>query len=123
MTRRRLTFLVLLVLWCGAVWWLSSRSRPQDDLGFLLPDWLAHGIEYAAGGFLAFGVFRGRPAAVACLLAFGFCVGWGVLDEWHQSWVPGRDSALSDILADAVGACLGTLFHAALGPASRTPGG
>jgi VanZ family protein len=30
-----------------------------------------------------------------------------VLDEWHQSWVPGRTPAAGDVAADALGLLLG----------------
>jgi len=42
------------------------------------------------------------------LLALGF--GYGVLDEWHQSFVPGRDPSFGDLLADGVGVALGVLL-------------
>jgi VanZ family protein len=30
--------------------------------------------------------------------------GWGLLDEWHQSWVPGRNALAWDVVLDAAGA-------------------
>ncbi|WP_138120885.1 VanZ family protein [Bathymodiolus heckerae thiotrophic gill symbiont] len=35
-----------------------------------------------------------------------FCSVYGMLDEWHQSFVPGRMSDINDWLADTVGAML-----------------
>lgn len=32
---------------------------------------------------------------------------YGVCDEWHQSFVPGRDASVGDVAADALGALLG----------------
>jgi VanZ family protein len=29
----------------------------------------------------------------------------GIGDEFHQSFIPGRDASLQDVMADAVGAC------------------
>ncbi len=31
---------------------------------------------------------------------------WAVLDEVHQSFIPGRDCSIMDLLADLVGLCL-----------------
>lgn len=105
-----------LALWCAASWWLSSRSDPGETLGVSihLPDWLVHGIEYAVGGFLAHRAFPRWLGIPQALLAIAFCVAWGALDEWHQSWVPGRDPAVSDLIADALGGTLGTLVSGAL---------
>ncbi len=35
-----------------------------------------------------------------------FCSLYGLSDEWHQSFVPGRDASLGDWLADTIGAVL-----------------
>ncbi|MFX6953773.1 VanZ family protein [Acinetobacter baumannii] len=32
---------------------------------------------------------------------------YGVVDEWHQSWVPGREAFGLDLLADFLGAYFG----------------
>lgn len=34
----------------------------------------------------------------------GFCAVYGALDEWHQSFVPGRDADFLDWTADVAGA-------------------
>lgn len=39
---------------------------------------------------------------------------YGVLDEFHQSFVPGRGAMLSDIFLDSVSAIAGTIFVASL---------
>jgi len=36
---------------------------------------------------------------------------YGVSDEWHQSFVPSRDSSAGDVVADLVGAGLGAWFR------------
>jgi VanZ family protein len=115
----------MLVLWCAASWTLSSKSDPEAFVGVRLhlPDKVEHLIEYAAGGFLAAGAFgrslRLRPWIAGVL----FGVLWGISDEFHQSFVPGRDSSVWDLAADAVGAALGSLAACALffraQPASR----
>ena len=42
----------------------------------------------------------------AAAWAFGITVAYAILDEWHQSFVPGRRFALLDIVFDAAGAAL-----------------
>jgi len=92
--------------------WLSHQPvlppLPGDP-----PDVLLHGIEY---GFLAltciWGTTRGLKPELRrrgpLLLAFLLASGYGITDEWHQSFV-GRDATVSDWLADTVGAGIGVL--------------
>ncbi len=55
--------------------------------------------------FIKIGNIRGM--AVSGLL-------WAVMDEIHQSFVPGRDCSLQDLAADAVGLAAGLLLFSAL---------
>ncbi len=107
-------WVVLFAGWAAAVWWLSSQTDPGDSLGLRLriPDKLAHGIEFAVGGFLARGALRPPGVRWPFALAVVACGVWGVVDEWHQGFVPGRDSNGMDVVADVVGAALGSLVHA-----------
>ncbi len=104
-------------LWGPVVVWLAVTvtASSQSDVGAVgrIPDWVTHGIEYAilgllvsralAGGF-GQGLSRGRGAAVVLL-----CVAWGASDEWHQSFVPNRDSSAADVGKDFAGATLAVL--------------
>ena len=48
----------------------------------------------------------------ALWLAFFLATTYGILDEYHQSFVPGRTVDVWDAVADAIGAFLGAaLFH------------
>lgn len=86
--------------------WFSHQPRWPDALiGY--PDWLLHGLAYAAVGAAshlgASEGFRTRGGAVyrvALVVTLLSAAG----DELHQGTVPGRDAALTDWLADAVGA-------------------
>mgnify|MGYP001180919595 CR=1 FL=1 len=75
-----------------------------------IPSWLhnlAHVPAYAllaASWHVALGAPRGRRGA---LLIGLLTVGYGVLDEWHQSFVPGRQCSAGDVLRDALGAAVG----------------
>jgi len=41
------------------------------------------------------------------LLVLGSCIFYAIMDEWHQSFVPGRSAQLSDVFIDSIGAVLG----------------
>ncbi len=72
-------------------------------------DKLGHGLAFAplaallAGSFVAQGWPRGRVLVVTLAMT----IGYGILTELAQGFVPGRVASLPDILADAVGAALG----------------
>jgi VanZ family protein len=58
---------------------------------------LAAAMGYATG-------MRGWPML---LTGFTYAMGVGVLDEWHQMYLPGRSAGVEDLAADAAGAALG----------------
>jgi len=72
-------------------------------------DKLFHLIEFGGLGFAMtlnrdlFGTARTRLRFVR-MGASGIL--WAVLDEFHQSFIPGRDCSFQDMLADAVGLLL-----------------
>jgi VanZ family protein len=56
-----------------------------------------------------------RPLTLAPAMgAAALAVGWGVLDEVHQSFVPGRYPSVGDVMADACGTALALLLWALL---------
>lgn len=55
---------------------------------------------------------RGIPLV---LFAGAFCVGFACLDEYHQSFVAGRNPSKKDVLIDSCGAFLGILITRILG--------
>jgi VanZ family protein len=73
----------------------------------------AHMAEYAALSFLlcAFIVYvwRSAPFYRTALIAWFIATLYGVSDEIHQLFVPGRSGALKDVLIDAAGAAIGVL--------------
>ena len=48
---------------------------------------------------------------------------YGALDEWHQSFVPGRYASLVDVLLDVLGAVLGSWLAARLAASKDTISG
>lgn len=96
-------FLTAAALYMGAIFWLSAQ--PGDRVGIPAPwDKLVHATAYAVlGALLQLGLGRPAVAWVAAAL-------YGLSDEVHQYFVPGRMFDLGDWLADAVGAALGAYW-------------
>ncbi len=83
---------------------LSHRALPVD-----LPDQSDKLAHFAAFGAVAAAWVwalapRGPLPWRAAGFAFTAAAGWGVLDEVHQSFVPGRHASLEDAAADVSGA-------------------
>ena len=124
------------VVWAALISYLSTDSfaggRTLAILRFLL-EWivpgvteetvvllhagvrkLAHLTEYAVLGVLALRAFEGppRPRAQSVLWAVALCAAFAALDELHQTLVPTRTGAVSDVAIDAFGGALGVAFRA-----------
>ena len=90
------------------IWFLSAqpdlKSSFDSDLDLVLRK-LAHMTEF---GLLLVLWWRaaGPRAAVVITLA------WAAVDEWHQTWVEGRNGAVSDWLIDATGAAVAAVLMA-----------
>ncbi|WP_232710422.1 VanZ family protein [Mariprofundus aestuarium] len=107
---------LLLTCYCGLIFYLSSRSMlPVPDL-FSMQDKLIHAAAYALMALLFWNAGRNYVTAHShftleklLLVTVVFCALYGASDEWHQSFVAGRDASLFDWLADTLGALLLTL--------------
>ena len=74
-------------------------------------DKVLHLVEYGILGFLLYRALReeswtGKPI----LLAFVIGMAYGITDEFHQYFVPTRESDPFDLLADSAGSGIGALF-------------
>ena len=93
----------------GLIFFLSSLPSSEVP-GLLFPgsDKLLHGTAYAvlatAALFAVPDGLRQRSPGWTALLVFLFSCLYGISDELHQSFVPGRDASLLDLAADAAGA-------------------
>ena len=56
---------------------------------------------------------------LVALYCVGLCLLAGILDEYHQSFVPGRSVSLEDICADVVGGIVGVTVYALVRPWKR----
>jgi VanZ family protein len=95
----------------GLIFLLSSV--PGRSLGSPVPDYAAHPAEYFVLGTLLLralnGGVRPAPRTARYLQMAMLCIGWGVLDETHQSFVPGREASPVDVAYDTGGAVLAAL--------------
>ena len=97
---------------------LSDQGAANDALNPLA--WISPDVQ----NFLHVPVYGGLAAlwfwslrhwvagsAYKYALALILTLGYGLLDEWHQAFVPGRCSSITDVGFDTIGAVIGLLIY------------
>ena len=106
----RYLFLLLAVSWAGVLYYLSAQPGIGKPLLFIHEDKILHFIAFGLLGFLAMGAIRAKGdthhnwQVWLIVLLVGL---YGVVDEFHQRFVPGRDASIYDIAADMAGGVMG----------------
>jgi VanZ family protein len=98
--------IIILILWI-----LSSQSILPQPKGIFGIDKIQHLLAYMTlacmiGLWPSRGCWKNRPL-MTTLIVTGAAAAYGILDEIHQSFVPGRDCNVWDWAADTIGAALG----------------
>jgi len=100
----------------GVLWWSSSQvpgDEPHSTARSLFHNSM-HVIAYGCIGAAVWLAWSRRPAGERQRFrSFGswlLTTAYGVVDELHQSFVPGRDCSLSDLVSDASGAALAVVL-------------
>ena len=118
---------ILPVVVVGSFILMSSQllSAPQTSPLFAAYgrlDTIAHIILYFGLGFFVCRYLRASVSAhsaVAFALAASVSLTFGVADEFHQMYIPGRSADLGDLLADLIGAMAGAGLYLALAGLSQ----
>lgn len=114
---QRLAYWVPVLLYGGWIYYLSSlhgADLPEPFPGF---DKLLHVALYFGLGLLtlrALACWSGLITRHTVVLAVLMAALYGVTDEWHQSYVPGRTTDGWDLCADILGALFGALAYVML---------
>lgn len=104
-------YVALTVAYCAGIFMLSSSSDPVDiPRAFPHMDKVLHAVLYAGlAGVVSLGIRRSRPGArpsVQFIAPALFATVYGMTDEFHQSFVPGRHCDPWDMAANMTGALL-----------------
>ncbi|MCP4570012.1 MAG: VanZ family protein [FCB group bacterium] len=104
------------IAYAGLIIIVSSISKlPDPKIEFEYIDKLAHFGEYFLFFLLTYRAlanFReGQPHFSVYIVSVVLSIIFAALDEYHQSFVKGRQSDIYDLGADTIGIVLGALLH------------
>ncbi|MCE5200141.1 MAG: VanZ family protein [Armatimonadota bacterium] len=101
------------VLWMGFIFFLSSQSTLPEIPGVGSIDWgdkIEHAITYAILGVLIWRALGKRSKRRLVVLTILMGTVYGLSDEVHQLFVPGRSFDLLDLTADALGSAVSAII-------------
>ncbi|WP_411725258.1 VanZ family protein [Methyloglobulus sp.] len=98
--------ILALLFYCAMIYWLSDQPSLPLPMLFEYQDKLHHFTAYFLMGILASRNFRHfvEPPFNLAVVSIVFCSLYAISDEWHQSFVVGREADALDWVADTVGA-------------------
>lgn len=89
--------------WAGFLWYESSLSPKPHQTPSVLRSWLYNAAHVPAFGILAVLAGALAPPRWRVLVGVSTALLYGIVDECHQSYTPGRTSSWTDVLSDTVG--------------------
>ncbi len=111
--KERLKLWLPVLIWAGVIFWFSSQeiNKPAP---FNWPDFIvkktAHVIEYAIFYWLLFRAVSQKNKLInkkSFLLTLILIIFYALTDEWHQTFIPGREGTLRDVGFDTIGGLFG----------------
>lgn len=119
-------WLVSFLCWVATLYFLSSVSKTMPEGGPEIPhiDKILHFGYFFGGGiilatYLLLKKIANTPITIRCLIPLAVLAIIGALDEYHQTFTPGRSGNdpfdwLADVLGAAVGIAIAHAFHISL---------
>ena len=103
--------LTVLLMYFLFIYWLSDQSSLPAPMWFEHQDKLNHAGAYFIMTLLAWRSLRHHISSpiIVFFISVVFSSLYGLSDEWHQSFVEGRQSDVLDWVADTTGAILAML--------------
>jgi VanZ family protein len=103
-------FLLCALGWAAVIFYLSHTPGVDVPPLFFGEDKLLHASVFGILGFFTLGAMKTTVDGYRVFqlwLAVVLVIVYGVLDEFHQHFVPGRSPDIYDVMADALGGMLG----------------
>jgi VanZ family protein len=113
--RNYLIYWLPVLMYCAVIFIQSAYPAMEHLSDVPFGDKYLHVLGYAFLGVLFFRAFRSLHFQdrlfLAILLSIAAATGYGISDEFHQSFVPYRTADVMDVLADMVGGCIGVTAY------------
>lgn len=103
--------------YAGLIFFLSSVPHFDVQIDYFPNiDKLIHFVEYSVMGILCARLYNSlhQKWGMWRWVAIGIGIVYGASDEWHQSFVFGRDSSVWDWVADGAGVFFGVFIYPTL---------
>ena len=111
--KKFLKFWFPVIVWAGLIFWLSSIPNLKSSLeqDFVLRK-IAHILEYAILTFLFIRALEieGLATKKAIIFSAIFTLFYALSDEYHQTFVFGREGSLKDAGIDSIGIILTSIL-------------
>ena len=114
-SRRLIKYWLPVIICAILIFYLSSLTGKDIPGLFIGQDIIGHLTEYACFALLLSRALKAYNLKLSynkrilwvCVIAIIYAMS----DEFHQSFVPGRDSSLFDLFIDAIGSLTGSLLY------------
>jgi VanZ family protein len=100
----------IVVVYAAVIFGLSAQEDLALPMPTLLSDKVYHAIEYAGFAAILAVALRAGGSRFILVRAALLAILYGLADEYHQQFVPGRQADVADVAADAVGAVVACLL-------------
>jgi VanZ family protein len=103
---KRNIYWFLSLFYAGIIFFLSSYPIPAQMPSFAFSDKVVHIMEYGILASLIYMALKSTHTVTYkfILLAFVLAFLYGISDEVHQYFVPGRHADIFDVMANGIGA-------------------
>jgi VanZ family protein len=93
--------IILFAACLGFIFYFSSLPASSINSDFVANyDYLCHFAEYFVLAFLGFSLIKKKKQSFRSIFIIVFLLLWAISDEYHQSFVFGRDASLRDLFVD-----------------------
>lgn len=121
--RAHLLRVLPMIAWMAVIFAMSAQSQVPEapGLGAEFTAIAGHAIAYGVLALLILFAISSwwAVSSKTVLIAILLTVAYGVSDEFHQSFVPGRDPSAIDLVIDAIGATVASLIYWLVATAER----
>lgn len=98
-------------VWCSVIFWFSNHSKistvESSAVDFFFKK-TAHLVEYAILTVLIFRATKNIKLSIILSILYA------ASDEFHQSFIPGREPRVRDVIIDATGSTIGVILWSKL---------